>query len=169
MDLVEIIEYEDKYLSDIRDLLVELEEYIVSIDLDNLDCVHEEYYEKMALVDLDNIKKNHGKCYLAILNKEVIGLIMGIIIKYDKYDYLDYKCPKEGEIIELIVSSKFRKNNVGSLLMDKIEQYFKDNNCDYILLDVFAYNESAINFYKKRGYHSRMYRNIKKINKNNNN
>ena len=27
-----IIEYEDKYLEDVRDLLVELEEYIVSID-----------------------------------------------------------------------------------------------------------------------------------------
>ena len=32
-----IIEYEDKYLEDVRDLLVELEEYIVSIDEDNLD------------------------------------------------------------------------------------------------------------------------------------
>ena len=34
-----IIEYEDKYLEDVRDLLVELEEYIVSIDEDNLDIV----------------------------------------------------------------------------------------------------------------------------------
>ncbi len=32
-----IIEYEEKYLDDVRDLLVELEEYIVSIDKDNLD------------------------------------------------------------------------------------------------------------------------------------
>ena len=29
-----IIEYNDKYLEDVRDLLVELEEYIVSIDED---------------------------------------------------------------------------------------------------------------------------------------
>ena len=164
-----IIEYEDKYLEDVRDLLVELGEYIVSIDQDELEQTHNDYRIKMTEHDLNNVSKYDDKCYLAILNKEVIGLIMGIIIKYDKYDYLDYKCPKEGEIIELIVSSKFRKSNVGSLLMDKIEQYFKDNNCDYILLDVFAYNESAINFYKKRGYHSRMYRNIKKINKDNNN
>ena len=41
-----IIEYEDKYLEDIRDLLVELEEYIVSIDEDNLDIVSADYREK---------------------------------------------------------------------------------------------------------------------------
>ncbi len=34
---MKIIEYEDKYLEDVKDLLVELEEYIVSIDKDNLD------------------------------------------------------------------------------------------------------------------------------------
>lgn len=34
---MQIIEYEDKYLEDIRDLLVELEEYIVSINKDELD------------------------------------------------------------------------------------------------------------------------------------
>ena len=31
----QIIEYEEKYLEDVRDLLVELEEYILSIDKDN--------------------------------------------------------------------------------------------------------------------------------------
>ncbi len=34
---MKIIEYEDKYLEDVKDLLVELEEYIVSIDKDKLD------------------------------------------------------------------------------------------------------------------------------------
>ena len=34
---MEIVEYSDKYLEDVRDLLVELEEYILSIDKDNLD------------------------------------------------------------------------------------------------------------------------------------
>ena len=49
---MKIIEYEDKYLEDVRDLLVELEEYIVSIDKDELDQVGIDYREKMALMDL---------------------------------------------------------------------------------------------------------------------
>ena len=34
---MQVIEYEDKYLKDVKDLLTELEEYIVSIDKDHLD------------------------------------------------------------------------------------------------------------------------------------
>ena len=58
---MQIIEYENKYLEDVKDLLVELEEYIVSIDKDNLDQVHPEYREKMAILDLEEVKNNNGK------------------------------------------------------------------------------------------------------------
>lgn len=158
-----IIEYNEKYLEDVRDLLVELEEYILSIDKDNLDQIHQEYREKMALVDLKDVFDNNGKCYLAIENDKAIGLIMGSIPPYDKYDYLDYKCPKRGVITELVVSSKIRNKGIGKALMTKMEDYFKSIGCEYILVDVFAYNENAINFYSKVGYHRRMITNIKKI------
>ena len=160
---MKIIEYEEKYLDDVKDLLVELEEYILAIDEDNLDQLHPEYREKMALLDLQAIYENNGKCYLAIENEKAIGLIMGIIIKFDEYDYLDYKCPKEGKITELIVTSKTRSKGVGQLLTKQMEEYFKSVGCEYILVDVFAYNKNGIKFYDKQGYHSRMYTNIKKI------
>lgn len=160
---MKIVEYDNKYLEDVRDLLTELEEYIVSIDKDHLDQVHQEYHEKMALVDLEELQKNNGKCYLAIENDKVIGLIMGTIPEYDKYDYLDYKCPKRGIITELIVTSKARNSGTGKELMKKIENYFKENDCEYSLVDVFVYNEKAISFYGREGYHSRMYTNIKKL------
>lgn len=37
---MKIIEYEEKYLNDVKNLLVELEEYILSIDVDELDQLH---------------------------------------------------------------------------------------------------------------------------------
>ena len=160
---MKIIEYEDKYLEDVKDLLVELEEYIVSIDEDNLDRVHPEYRDKMAILDLEEVKNNNGKCYIAVENDKVIGLIMGCIFSYDEYDYLDYKCPKRGEITELIVSKNVRSKGIGNMLISKMEDYFKSLGCEYILVDVFAYNENAIKFYDKNGYHSRMYTSIKKI------
>ena len=158
-----IIEYEDKYLEDVKNLLTELEEYILSIDEDELDQLHSEYHEKMALVDLDAVNKNNGKCYLAIENDKAIGLIMGTIPPYDEYDYLDYKCPKRGVITELIVTSKIRSNGIGQALMNKMEEYFKSVGCEYVLVDVFAYNKNGINFYGKQGYHARMYTEIKKL------
>lgn len=161
---MQIIEYEKKYLEDVKDLLVELEEYILTIDKDNLDQLHSDYRNKMALLDLQEVNENNGKCYLAIENDKAIGLIMGIIKKFDENDYLDYKCPKEGEIIELIVTNKIRSNGIGQELMNKMEEYFKSVGCEYILVDVFAYNKKGIDFYDKQGYHSRMYTEIKKIN-----
>ena len=161
---MQIIEYEDKYLEDVKDLLVELEEYIVSIDKDNLDCVHPEYREKMAVLDLEEVKNNNGKCYIAVCNNKVMGLIMGTIIKFDEYDYLDYKCPKCGEVTELVVSKKVRSSGIGTLLMNKIEEYFKSIGCEYISIEVFAYNKMGINFYEKHGYHTRCLIDVKKIN-----
>ncbi len=160
---MKILEYEDKYLEDVKDLLVELEEYILSIDRDNLDQLHSEYRDKMAILDLEEVNNNKGKCYLAKENDKIIGLIMGYIRTYDEYDYLDYKCPKSGEISELIVSKKTRSKGIGQKLMNKMEYYFKSVGCEYIYIDVFAYNKTAIEFYKKQGYHTRGLIDIKKI------
>lgn len=160
---MKIIEYEKKYLEDVKDLLVELEEYIISVDKDELDQLHSEYRDKMAILDLEEVNELNGKCYLALEDDNVVGLIMGTIISYDKYDYLDYKCPKSGEITELVVSKKVRSKGIGQELIDKMELYFKEQGCEYIFVDVFAYNENAIKFYEKKGYHTRMHINLKKI------
>ena len=161
--MMKIIEYEERYLEDVKDLLVELEEYILTIDKDELDQLHPEYREKMAILDLKEVEENNGKCFLAIEDNKVIGLIMGTIIQYDENDYLDYKCPKSGEITELIVTSKIRSNGVGQALMNKMEEYFKSLGCEYIFVDIFAYNQKGLNFYNKQGYHPRMHIGIKKI------
>ena len=158
-----IIEYTDKYLEDVRKLLVELEEYILSIDKDNLDQLHPEYREKMALLGLKEVQDYNGKCYLALENDKVIGLIMGTIPPYDEYDYLDYKCPRRGEITELIVSSKIRNSGIGSMLIKRMEEYFKSVGCEYVIVDVFAYNEIGKSFYNKNDYHARMETMIKKL------
>ena len=160
---MQIIEYENNYLEDVKDLLVELEEYIVSIDKDDLDHVHPEYREKMPIKDLEEVNKNNGKCYLAVEDDKVIGLIMGTISQYDEYDYLDYKCPKRGEITELIVTNKIRGKGIGQELIYKMEEYFKSSGCEYVIVDVFAYNDIGRKFYSKKNYHTRMETMIKKI------
>ena len=155
--------YKEKYLEDVKNLLVELEEYIVTIDEDNLDRVHPEYRDKMASIDLEEVSKNKGKCFLAIENEKVLGLIMGYVRTYDKYDYLDYKCPKSGEISELIVSKNIRGKGIGKKLIKKLEGYFKSIGCEYVFVDIFAYNKNAIRFYENENYHTRMLIDIKKL------
>lgn len=159
-----IVEYEEKYLEDVKDLLVELEKYIIAIDEDNLDQLDKDYRDKMAVIDLKEVYENEGICFLAIDSSKVVGLIMGCVFPYDEYDYLDYKCPRRGEITELIVSKNGRSKGVGKELMDKMEEYFKSIGCEYVIVDVFAYNHNAESFYNKKGYHARMKTLIKNLN-----
>lgn len=133
------------------------------INKDELDQLHFEYRDKMTILDLAEVNNNNGKCYLAIENKKVVGLIMGYVRKYSEFDYLDYKCLKSGVISELIVSKNVRSKGIGNALLKRMEEYLKSIGCEYIFIDVFAYNENAIKFYDKHSYHSRMLTDIKKI------
>ena len=117
----------------------------------------------MALHDLQEVKDNNGKCYLAIIDNKVVGLVMGTIPEYAEFDYLDYKCPKRGIITELVVTKNIRSKGVGKELMKKMEEYFLAQNCEYVLIDVIAYNTKALEFYEKSGYHPRMVVDIKKL------
>ena len=160
---MKIIEYEEKYLEDVKDLLVELEEYIISIDYDHLDQIHPDYRDKMTELDLKKVEDNNGKCYIAFENDKAIGVIMGILGTYDEYDYLDYKCPKRGIITELVVSKNVRSSGIGQQLIDKMEEYFKSIGCEYVFVEVFGYNDLALKFYFKKGYHARMLHVLKKL------
>ena len=160
---MKIIEYEEKYLEDVKDLLVELEEYIISIDYDHLDKLHPDYRDKMTELDLKKVQDNNGKCYVAVENDKAIGVIMGILGTYDEYDYLDYKCPKRGIITELVVSKNVRSSGIGQQLIDKMEEYFKSIGCKYVFVEVFGYNDLALKFYFKKGYHARMLHAMKKL------
>ena len=62
-----IIEYEEKYLEDVKDLLVELEEYILTIDEDHLDQLHPEYREKMAELDFKELEE-HVEIYPSFIS-----------------------------------------------------------------------------------------------------
>ena len=42
-------------------------------------------------------------------------------------------------------------------------EYLKNENCKDILIGVFGYNDQAIKFYEKNGYHTRMIEMTKKI------
>ena len=41
--------------------------------------------------------------------------------------------------------------------------YIKSIDCEYVVIDVFTYNNLAINFYNKQGYHTRGLIDIKKL------
>lgn len=163
---MEIIELNDDFFEDFKGLLVELQKYVVSIDKYKLNKMSPDYGERYTQKTLEEIKENGGKIFIAVSGGKAVGAVCGYMEKYTEMDKLDFTCPKRGIITELIVSESCRAGGVGKVLMEKMEEYFALCGAEFILLDVFAYNENAKNFYLKKGYEERMVTLMKKVDKN---
>ena len=155
---------ENKDIEQIKDLLVELQQYVIEIDKYNLNIISDEYRDKYFEYMIDDLKTQQGKIFVAEEENQIIGMIAGYIQTYDERDSLDYSCPTKGIVVELIVSKKLRSKGTGQMLLKKMEDYFKSINCEFVQIDVFAYNEIAKNFYHKNNYEERMLTLFKKLN-----
>jgi len=150
-----IIEYDSIYDEQIKELFIELQEYIAIIDEENYNIITNEYKEKYFVKTMDEISKYNGKMFLMKENDNIIGLVVGIVNNEEINTY-DFKVPKRGRITELIVTKNCRTNGSGTKLLNSMEMYLKEIGCKDILIDVFGYNDNAINFYNKKGYKTRM-------------
>lgn len=158
---MKIIEYEENYQEEVKELLEELQEYMISVDKERYSTITKDYKEKYFEKIIKEVNAYQGKIFLAI-DKKVVGLIIGLINNEDISTY-DYKAPKLGRVTELIVKEEYRNNKVGKQLLQKMEGYFKEVGCKGILLNVFTNNKIAKKFYEKEGYSERTSELIKQI------
>lgn len=159
---MEIIEYSDKYNEDVKDLLVELQEHIVSIDKEGYNILTGEYREKYFNKTIEEVKKYEGVIFLAKDDEDIVGLVVGLI-NNDPVNTYEFRAPKRGRITELVVRKDKRGSHIGTKLLEYIENYFKSVGCEGILIEVFAYNNNAYELYKKLGYFDRVHEMMKKI------
>ena len=158
-----IVEYDSKFDEQIKDLLVELQNYLIDIDNWHTQIMLPEYREKYFKIDIDKVKNQDGKIYLEVENNTVNGLIMGVVEEKDDIDRLTNDCAKTGSVIELIVKNNIRGNGIGKNLLEKLEEYFKSINCKRINIEVFGPNKKGLNFYGKNDYVVRDYIVSKKL------
>jgi len=84
-----------------------------------------------------------GRIYVALIDKEIIGVI---VFKIEQY--------WEGRILiieDLAVKEEFKKQGVGKNLMGFVEDYAKNKSIKRILFTTDK-RSKAISFYKKLGY-----------------
>ena len=104
---------------------------------------------------MEEVKKCNGKILLFKETEKIVGLVVGIV-NNDEVITFDFKVPKRGRITELVVAKEYRDKHIGKKLLDSMKDYLKSIGCEKIMIAVFGYNENAINFYEKNGYHMRM-------------
>ena len=159
-----IIEYDSKYDKDIINLFIELQEHIADLDREGYNILTANYGHLYLKKTLEEVKKYNGKILLYKIDQDILGLVVGLI-NNDAEDSYDFKAPRRGRITELIVSEKKRSKGIGKKLLKAMEGYLISQECSDVLLGVFAYNDRALKFYEKNGYHVRMLEMTKKIRK----
>ena len=150
-----VLEYDEKYDDDIKDLLVELQEYIQNIDIEGYNILQKNYRKLYFEKVLNDVKNYKGKIFLYEDDNKIVGLVVGIV-NNDEIETYDFKAPKRGRITELVISKNVRSKGIGTVLLKYMEDYLKSIGCKDILIGVFAYNDNAVKFYRKNGYHVRM-------------
>ena len=159
---MKIISYSDNYAESVKDLLVELQKYIVEIDREKYNILTDEFREKYFEKTIEQVNMYQGKIFLALEDEKVVGLIVGLINNEEESTY-DFKAPKRGRISELVVAKECRFGGIGKKLLNEMENYFKEEGCKGVLLNVIAYNENAQKFYYKNRYFNRNIEVMKKI------
>lgn len=150
-----VLEYDEKYDDDIKDLLVELQEYIQNIDIEGYNILQKNYRKLYFEKVLNDVKNYKGKIFLYEEDNKIVGLVVGIV-NNDEIETYDFKAPKRGRITELVILKNVRSKGIGTVLLKYMEDYLKSIGCKDILIGVFAYNDNAVKFYRKNGYHVRM-------------
>lgn len=146
-------------------LLIELQEYLVSVDDENVQTIDDKYGEKYFTYLQGLVKKREGIILLAVSGNEVDGFIAGYIEPKDEEDSITNRCPRRGVISDLAVTAPRRGSGVGKELMNAIERYFMKMDCEFVAVDLFAPNDTARKFYDSLGYTPRnieLYKRIKR-------
>lgn len=161
-DSMEIIKYTKEYEEHVKELLVELQEYIAGLDKEGYNIITPEFKEQNFNKVMQEVSAYEGCIFLAQEQENIVGLVVGII-NNEAEDNYDFKAPKRGRVTELVVSKKFRGQGVGIRLLEAMENYFVQEGCSGSMIGVFAYNEEALHFYKQHGYFIRTMDIMKKL------
>ena len=115
--------------------------------------------KNMGFNDIDDSKegiarfleRNPNTSFVAIENDELLGIILG---GHDG---------RRGYIYHMSIAENHRKKGIGSALVEKCLESFKNENISKVALLVFKYNEVGNAFWEKQGFILREdinYRNI---------
>jgi ribosomal protein S18 acetylase RimI-like enzyme len=96
------------------------------------------------------IENNDGKAkaYIAIINEQVVGYITVYIKNQPNYWVLK----EVGDISGLMVNKKFRQKGIGTKLVMKAKEYFKERGIKYYTVFTSINNVNGISLYKNFGF-----------------
>ena len=104
--------------------------------------------ERWFLSVLSTLRERRGKVFIAQIGGEIVGFIY---FTYSLEMFLDVS-KRVAFISDMYVKPRFRRQGIGSLLMEKCLEELKNLDIKYVRLSVLSNNVLAIRFYEKHGF-----------------
>ena len=102
--------------------------------------------------EFEEILNDNNNVFLIAEEIKILGFIHGTIIEREGRKT---KFKKTLVIEELGVTKKENNRGIGTRLIEDIKKIAQKNKCDNIMLDVWSFNENAIDFYNNKGFKPR--------------
>lgn len=102
--------------------------------------INEKYFDEIL-----NSTVKH--CFVYEKEGKLIGAILYKEFETENYDSL--KPRKFFKIYDIVVKQEFRRQGYGTKLFEFVKEQAKTNDVDSIEVEAWAFNDEAINFYKK--------------------
>ncbi len=118
-------------------------------------CTYQEAVEKYSELK-GYLQQNQTISHAAIKDNELIGFIWAY-----KYSFRDDK--NRIYVSALHVDSEYRGQGIGEKLLQKVEDEAKRLGCSAVFLHTEAFNDGALRFYDRMGYHRERVQLAKKI------
>ena len=88
---------------------------------------------------LNDLNNSNFKCIMAVYDKEIIG-------------YISFSYIFDIEIESVLVKSSYQRQGIGTLLLNQIFKFAKENKINNVFLEVRKSNIGAISLYRKLGF-----------------
>jgi ribosomal protein S18 acetylase RimI-like enzyme len=105
-------------------------------------------YEEGEKYFRERIAGKNGICFVAEKAGHIVGYVIG---GWSHLNFSAYK-GKRAELENICVSEKERSQGVGALLVDALFEWSKRNGATHVMVDAYAPNFRAIQFYEKQGF-----------------
>ena len=143
--MISIHPYSSENFSDLQRLVAELQDVLYKLEPEIVGSgtsIGTPYTKYL----LEQLNKKPGIIYLARSNTQIIGFVAGRL-EHDQDESFEYLW-----ISDIVVTEKERGKGIGSLLLQKIEEYAKNQGISHLKIASLVVNKGAQKLYRKNGF-----------------
>jgi|TARA_B100001971_G_C18167977_1_gene525386 hypothetical protein len=117
-------------------------------DMDPIDKIDENWFKSDDHMNrtLKFINDNSKKIFLAFEGDKCLGYLKAEINEREPF------LKKVGYVSETYILEECRGKHIGTILLDKTLEWFKENNITWTIVSTHSMDKEAIGFWEKKGY-----------------